>query len=218
MKYISLVDDHVLLRQGLASLINSFNGYKVLFEADNGKHFIEQLKPNVLPDIVLMDITMPEMDGFETTSWLRTNHPSVKVLVLSMMDNETAVIRMLKCGAKGYLLKNTKPTELSLALDEISKKGFYFNEMVSSRIVHVLNSLGEDPADELKRVLNITDREEEFLKLCCTEMSYKEIAEAMSVSPRTIDGYRDKLFEKLELKTRVGLAMFAIKNGIVAVS
>jgi len=215
MAKIALVDDHSLLRMGLASLVES-QGNTVLFEADDGKEFIKKLDGQNLPHIVLMDINMPEMDGFETTQWLRQNHPGVHVLALSMYDNETSIIRMLKCGAKGYILKDSEPAELKTAIDDIISKGFYYSDLVSGKLMHAINKL-DDETDDLKNLVPLNDRETDFLKYACTEMTYKEIADKMFVSPRTIDGYRDALFEKLKLKTRVGLVMYAIKHGIVHV-
>ncbi|MBK9533108.1 MAG: response regulator transcription factor [Chitinophagaceae bacterium] len=213
MPSIVLVDDHSLLRMGLASLVESL-GNTVLFEADNGKEFLEKIDKNILPDIVLMDINMPEMDGFQTTHWLKINHPGVHVLALSMYDNETSIIRMLKCGAKGYILKDSEPAELKAAIHSLMDKGFYYSDLVSGKLMHAINKL-DDENDGLKNLVPLNDRETEFLKLACSELTYKEIADKMFVSPRTIDGYRDALFEKLLLKTRVGLVMYAIKNRIV---
>ena len=212
---IALVDDHSLLRMGLASLMES-QGNTVLFEADNGKEFVNKLDANNLPQIVLMDINMPEMDGFETTQWLKQHYPGVLVLALSMYDNETSIIRMLKCGAKGYILKDSEPAELKTAIDNLLSKGFYYSDLVSGKLMHAINKM-EDEGGDLKNLVPLNDRETEFLKYSCTELTYKEIADKMFVSPRTIDGYRDALFEKLKLKTRVGLVMYAIKNGIVNV-
>jgi len=216
MNYIALADDHILMREGLSSLINSFSNYSVLFEADNGKQFIDKLNPAKLPDLVLMDITMPEMDGYSTTSWIRVNYPMIKVIALSVMDDESAIIRMLKSGARGYLLKNSKPDELKQALDTVTSKGYYFNELVSNRLINSINKIG-DKDSALRKVVNLTEREKEFLILLCSEKPYKEIAEEMFVSPRTIDSYRDTLFEKLHVKTRVGLVLFAIKNKVIEI-
>ncbi|HMJ46122.1 MAG TPA: response regulator transcription factor [Ferruginibacter sp.] len=215
MANIVLVDDHSLLRNGLAELVKSL-GHDVLFEADNGKGFIAKLKTKSLPDIVLLDINMPEMDGYETAQWLKTNHPDVKVLALSMYDNETSIIRMLKCGAKGYILKDSEPAELKAAIHALMSKGFYYSDLVSGKLIHAINKL-EDDSGDLKGLVPLNERETDFLKYSCTELTYKEIADKMFVSPRTIDGYRDALFEKLHVKTRVGLVMYAIKNGIVNV-
>ncbi len=213
MAKIVLTDDHSLLRSGLASLVQSL-GHTVLFEADNGKDLLAKLDAKQLPDILLLDINMPEMDGYETAQWLKTNHPSIKVLALSMYDNETSIIRMLKCGARGYILKDSEPAELKAAIHALEDKGFYYSELVSGKLMHAINKM-EDEGGDLKNLVPLNDRETEFLKYSCTELTYKEIADRMFVSPRTIDGYRDALFEKLHLKTRVGLVMYAIKNGIV---
>ena len=211
---VVLVDDHSLLRNGLASLIKSFGSYNVLFEADNGKDFISKLKPKQLPDVVLMDINMPEMDGYEACLWLKNNHPAIKVLALSMYDNENSVIRMFKAGAKGYILKDCDPGELQIALDDVVIKGFYYSEMVTGKLIHTINTLDEEDS-QTKNVIQLTEREITFLKMVCTELTYKEIAEKMFLSPRTIDGYRDDLFHKLNVRTRVGLVMYAIKHSVV---
>lgn len=123
---VVLVDDHSLLRKGLANLIKTYDAYTVLFEADNGKNFIDQLKPHALPDIVLLDINMPVMDGYETALWLTSNHPQVKILALSMYDNEEEIKRIMQHGAKGYCLKDADPQEFKHALDSIIKKGHYY--------------------------------------------------------------------------------------------
>jgi len=213
---VALVDDHVLLRNGLANLIRSFGEFYVLFEAGNGNDFIRQLKPRTLPDIVLLDINMPDMDGYETALWIRRHHPEIKILALSMYDTDNSIIRMLKNGVKGYILKDADPAELKVALESVINKGFYYSELVTGKLIHTINTL-DIPEHQIRHVLRLNDRELEFLKLACTECTYKEIAEQMYLSPRTIDGYRDTLFEKLNVKTRVGLVLYAIRNGIVAI-
>jgi len=213
MPKVVLVDDHVLLRNGLASLIESFGKYTVLFQADNGKQFIEKLQPGMLPDIILMDINMPVMDGYETSLWLKEHYPRVKILALSMYDNENAIIRMFKAGAKGYILKDCDPDELKAALDALTEKGFYYSEMVTGKLISTINTLDEKD-NTVKSIISLSDKETQFLKLACTELTYKEIADKMIISPRTVDGYRDDLFKKLNVRTRVGLVMFAVKNGI----
>ncbi len=212
MATIVLVDDHVLLRNGLASIVSSL-GHTVLFEADNGRDFCDKLDENNLPELVLLDINMPVMDGYETCRWLSQHHPDIKVLALSMYDNEASVIAMLKEGAKGYLLKDSDPKQLSAALQDIQKKGYYYSDMVSGKLIHALHQSNNEIT--LKKSSVLSTREMDFLKYSCSELTYKEIADKMCVSPRTVDGYRDALFEKLDVKTRVGLAIYAIKNGIV---
>ena len=208
-----LVDDHALLRNGLAGLVKEL-GYQVLFEADTGKEFTEKLKKEDLPDIVLLDINMPRMDGYDTAAWIKRHYPDIRILALSMYDDENAIIRMLKNGAGGYILKDTEPAELKKAMDAVCSKGFYYSEMVTGRLIHSIHSMQEDNSPA-KALAGLNDRELEFLKLASTELTYKEIAEQMHLSPRTIDGYRDDLFEKLNIRSRVGLVLFAIKNGIV---
>ena len=209
---IALVDDHSLLRNGLASLMASLEGYSVLFEADNGKDFIQQLNHYPAPDIVLLDITMPEMNGFETAAWIREHIPATKVLVLSMMDNDNAIISMLKAGARGYVLKDSKPLVFRQALDDIRDKGFFMNDLVSNKMLSYVK--GDDASHTVGIISQLTEKEIRFLKYSCTEMTYKEIAHEMELSPRTVEGYRDELFKKLEVQSRVGLVIFAIKNGL----
>lgn len=214
-KKVVLVDDHGLLRNGLAGLVKDL-GYAVLFEADNGKDFLNKLKPEELPDIVLLDINMPQMDGYETATWIKSHHPDIRILALSMYDDENSIIRMLKNGAGGYILKDAEPGELKAAMESVLSKGFYYSEMVTGRLIHSIHS-SQDENSTTKAVSGLNEREVEFLKLAATEMTYKEIAEQMHLSPRTIDGYRDDLFEKLNIKSRVGLVLFSIKNGIVRI-
>jgi two-component system, NarL family, invasion response regulator UvrY len=214
MKTVALIDDHVLLRNGLANLVESFGDYKVLFQADNGKQFIESLQKGIVPDIVLIDINMPIMNGYETATWIRENKFKIIILALSMYDDENSIIKMFKAGAKGYILKDCDPSELKAALEALVTKGFYYNEMITGKLIHTINTLDEKEIQS-RLLAKLNEREITFLKLICSEYTYKEIAEKMFVSTRTVDGYRDALFEKLELKTRVGLVMFAIKNGII---
>ncbi len=215
MTTIVLADDHVMLRNGLAALVKA-QGYNVLFEADNGKDLLKKLDSDNLPDLVLMDINMPEMDGYEATRYLRINYPTVRVLALSMYDHEASIIRMLKCGAKGYILKDSDPEELQLAIETVLKRGFYYSELVSGKLIMAMNKL-DDMSEDIGRIIGLNEKETEFIKLTCTELSYKEIAEKMVVSPRTVDGYRDILFEKLHVKSRVGLVIYAIRNQLVTI-
>lgn len=213
MATVVLTDDHVLLRNGLATLVKNL-GHTVLFQANNGKDFINQLSPDNIPDVVLLDINMPQMDGYETAQWLKQHYPSVKVLAISMYDSDNSIIRMLRSGAKGYILKDSDPIELQIAIESVMTKDFYYSDLISGKLIHALNHL-DDKGIELNSLIQLNEREVEFLKYACSELTYKEMADKMCVSPRTVDGYRDGLLEKLQLKTRVGLAMYAIKNGIV---
>ncbi len=205
---IAIIDDHILIAKAITSIIENFKQFNVLYECENGKVLIEKLKlKKNIPDIVLLDISMPIMDGFATAEYLRDYHPEILVMALSMQDDEQSLIKMVRAGTKGYLLKNVHPTELEKALDALVKNGTYFPEWAASK---VFMSLSKPPINNNN--FAITEREKEFLRFSTTEMSYKEIAEKMFCSPRTVESYRDSLFEKLDLKSRVGLAVFAIKN------
>ncbi len=210
---MALADDHSLLRSALAKLINTFENYTILFEADNGKDLRNKILQQVVPDIVLLDVNMPEMDGFETTQWIHKTYPQIKVLALSMFSDEKTIIKMFRVGAKGYLLKNTDADELKKALDSLVDKDVYLSDYVSGKLVSGLHEDLDKPVKEV--VLN--EKEREFLRWTCSELSYKDIAGKMFVSPRTVDDYRQALFHKLKVHSRVGLVMYAIKNGIVQV-
>lgn len=208
---VAIADDHSLLRNALAKLINTFEGYTIIAEADNGKDLRNKIMQHIVPDIVLLDINMPEMDGFETTQWLHKNYPHIKVLALSMLSDEKTIIKMFRLGAKGYLLKNTDPSELKEALDSVMDKNVYLSEYVSGKLVSGLHQ----ETDPTEKDIVLNEKEREFLRWTCTELSYKEIAEKMFLSPRTIDDYRQSLFNKLKVHSRVGLVMYTIKNGII---
>lgn len=211
---IAIVDDHQIVSEAIAGLINALPQFNVLYEVRNGKELLQKLsnKKNI-PDLILLDINMPIMNGFETAAWLQENLPEVPFVALSMNDDDESIIKMLKLGAKGYLIKDIDSDELLIALDEILKKGFYYTDLVTSKLLHNLSS----DASPKGKVPQLKDKEMEFIKLACTEMTYKEIAETMFVSPKTVDGYRDDLFQKLNIKNRIGLAMYAIKQGWVEI-
>jgi DNA-binding NarL/FixJ family response regulator len=215
-KYVAIVDDHAMIRKGLMPLINLFFGYEVLFDAANGQEFIDKIGLGVYPDIVLLDINMPLMDGYSTAIWIRKNLPLTYVLALSNMDSDAAIIRMIHCGARGYILKDEDPSELKRAFDEVIARGYYYNDIISRRVLQSVNELMNENSD-LKALVKLTDRELEFIKLACSEKSYQKIASEMFVSERTVDGYRESLFKKLNVGTRVGLVIYAIKNKIVEI-
>jgi len=204
---IAIVDDHTLFRNGVAALMNEFEDLNVIFSAGNGEEMQEMLAKALLPDVILMDINMPEMDGYKATAWLKETYPNVKVLALSMFDDEKAIIGMIKSGACGYVLKESKPREVLEAIKIIYTKGVYINELVSGKLLHSIANQKDVPL--------LSAREVEFLKLCCSELTYKEIADSMFVSPRTVDNYRESLFQKLNLKSRTGLVLYSVKNKLI---
>lgn len=211
-KTIVVVDDHILIAKALTGIIENFKQYQVLYECENGKVLQERFRDqNAIPDIVLLDVSMPVMDGFSTAVWLREYHPAVLIIALSMQDDEQSLIKMIKSGANGYLLKNVHPAELERALDSLVKNGQYYPDWAASK---VFSSLGSNKSG--KSEITITAREKQFLQYSVTEMSYKEIGEQMYCSTRTIESYRDSLFEKFGLKSRVGLAVYVLKNGLLS--
>lgn len=209
---IVIVDDHLLFASSLGKLIASFEGFNLLFTASNGIDLQEKMDlTEVIPDVILLDVNMPILNGYETLIWLKEAYPQVKVLMLSMDDDEDLIIKMIKTGAKGYLLKNINPENLQHALIQTIDKGFYYSEQINEILLDVLNGKETNHTFELK------ENEITFIKLACSEKTYKEIADIMNLSPKTIDGYRDKLFERLEIKSRVGLVMYAIKNNLIEI-
>lgn len=204
---IALVDDHKLFRSGIASLVNQFKGFNVLFEAANGLELIEKIKSKAKPNIVLLDIKMPEMDGFTTTEWLKRHHPGIKIIILSMFHDAEKVLAMVKLGVHGYLLKDAEPDEFEEALKKVFAGEIFYPSFVTRHLIAGFNK----PVKNTK----LNNREIEFLQLAATELTYKEIADKMCVSVRTVDGYRDQLFEKLHIKSRVGLVLYALKNELI---
>lgn len=204
---IAIADDHTIMRNGLAELIKTLGAYDVVLQARNGRELLDLLQTSALvPDICILDINMPELNGYETTAQLRLLYPAIKVMALSMFDNEFSIVRMLRSGAKGFLHKGADPDELSNALQTLHTEGYFHTELM------LINSLRKS---NNWQTINITDRETEFLKHCCSDLSYKEIADLMKVSLHTVHGYRDALFLKLRLKSRTALAIYALRTGVV---
>jgi two-component system, NarL family, invasion response regulator UvrY len=175
---VALVDDHVMLRRGLATLINDMQTYEVMLESDNGQDFIKNItEKKIEPDIILLDVNMPYMDGFATAQWIRENLPLSKVLVLSMFDDEKSIIKMLRYGAKGYILKDGEPKELADALHNVVHKGYHYSDLVNGKLIHAINNIEDNGLLHVENKL--TAKELEFLKLCCSEMTYKEVANIM---------------------------------------
>ena len=204
-----LADDHILLRDALANLIGNFEEFTVVATAGNGVEVLEAITKGYIADIVLMDLNMPKMDGYETAKWLTQHHPHIKIVILTMYDSEIALIRLLQTGVSGFLKKDIHPTELKNALLTIAAGDYYYSNHTTNKIA----SLFRKQTKLEKALLNET--EIEFLKLASTDMTYKEIAQAMNMTPRNIDSCRDTLFTKLDVKSRVGLAIYAVKNGII---
>ncbi len=220
---LGIVDDHNLFRKGLIKLINMGDAesrYSILFEAENGYDLKDKLNRKNLPDIILMDIDMPDMDGYETVDWLLRSFPEIRILVISMFESKDKILRMLKLKVKGYLTKDIEVEDIHNALEAIAAGGVYYADQVSAVMAEVIWSDEEtknnpaDPKDEAI-LAKLTENEREFIKLSCTELTYLQISEKMQLSVKTIEGYRESLFLRFKVKNRVSLAMYAVRNGLV---
>lgn len=210
---VVIVDDHRLIAKAIGSIINDFTDFEVIYDAENGSELIKKLTDIfVQPAIILLDVSMPVMNGIQTAEWLLKNRSEIKVMALSVQDDEETLLAMIKNGAKGYLHKNVHPDELETALKALVNQGVYFPSWASTKIANSLLS-GNTAEKAQDKYEEVSSREAEFLSYVCLELTYKEIADKMCCSPRTVEGYRDSLFMKLDLHTRVALALFAVKNG-----
>lgn len=209
---IAVVDDHRLFRLGLIALIESYGSqYRVILDANDGQEFLERIDPNNVPDLLLLDENMPYMSGYETAVALKEKYPKVKVLIITMIEEEEKLIRMLKIGVNGYLSKDVEPDELKEAIETIVKKGFYYTDYLTGKLIQMVG----DKVNKKKTNPILSEQELRVLKFICRDFSYKQIAEEMDLSIKTVETYRVSLFDKLNVKSRVGLVMYAVKNGII---
>ncbi|MBS1688525.1 MAG: response regulator transcription factor [Bacteroidetes bacterium] len=208
---VALADDNIIMRKGLVSLMSSVGNYKAEIEADNGKDLIKKLEQaKVLPDLCIMEITMQHINGYQALKIIKERWPSVKVLIFTAINNEYSVNKLLQDGASGYLLKTCSPKEFEKAVASIAETGYYYSRTVTKKLVKAIKSKEIVPA-------KITEKEKRFLAYCCTDLTYEDIAGRCKLSRRTIESTRDRLFVKLSIESRVGLAKFAMQTGIVEV-
>lgn len=206
---IGIVDDHQLFLKSLSLLISTIKDFDVCLEALDGKELISKLEAaKQLPDILLIDVNMPVMDGRKTAGYVHAHYPQIKMVALSMKDDDSSVLGMLREGCCAYLLKDIHPNELEKAIHEIDKKGYYNADACNINFRRLLIQSKKEEA------LHLTDREKQFIQLACSDLTYKQIAGDMHVSERTVDGYREALFEKLNVQSRVGLALEAIRRNL----
>ncbi len=208
---IAIADDHDLMRQGIRKLVED-DHIEVVFEACDGHDLLTQLAQHDV-DIVLMDINMPRTDGIVATQKIAQDFPNTRVVALTALEDEANTIRMLRAGARAYLLKSSSTEELTRSIVDVHNKGYHFSDLVSGRLIQSLNN-GFDN-DDTKLAIELSDREVEYVKLLCSELTNKEIADRMHVSPRTCEGWSKVLCERLGVKSRVGLVLFAFRNNLV---
>lgn len=207
---LAIAEDHDIVRKGIVEIISGFGGFSVEIEAEDGDELLKKLAAaRKLPDIALIDISMPVRNGYETLDEIRRRWPEMKVLVLTMHKHEFAIIKMFRGGANGYLLKNSKPDELKRALFSIRDTGFYFSEVASGNLYNRLQHSNVIPS--------LSEKEIQLLKLCHTDLTYKEIADIMNISERSVAGYRINLFHKLDVNSRAGLVVCGIQMGLIPV-
>lgn len=208
--HIGLVDDHQLFSKSLTLLINTFKDCEVILNARNGKDLQEKFETqSQRPDIILMDVEMSMMNGLETTRWLKKTYPAIRVIALSMNAQEQIIIDMIKAGCCSYLLKETAPEELEHALHEVYRKNYYNSELSKSYLSTLMTNQ--------EGLIQFNDREREFLNLACTELTYRQIAAQMNLTERTIDGYRESIFKKLNTISRTGMVLEAVRRGLVTI-
>lgn len=208
---VGIADDHDLVREGIKMLVED-DRTQVVVEARSGRDLLDKVTYKQ-PEIVLMDINMPEVDGIAATSALKVSHPSIRVIALTALEDEANTIRMLRAGARAYLLKSASAIQLKKAITDVYQRGYHFSELVSGRLIQNLNN--DFDHDETRLAIELTDREVEFIKLLCTELTNKEIADMMCVSPRTSEGWSKGLCERFGVKSRVGIVLFAFRNKLV---
>lgn len=203
---IIICDDHLLIRKAVAGIIQSYPNYTVIAECADGKQLLETLKKNLHPDIVLMDISMKEMNGYETTITLSKHYPEIKVLVFSMFHSTQTVQMMLEYGAVGFLSKNSDVSEIKEAIEDIYLKGFYYNQYVTQQILRNIKKKSDN---------SLTKKEIELLPYLCSDATYQEIATNKNIAIKTIDRHKENICKKMNVKTRVGLTALAAKMGFI---
>lgn len=213
---IVIADDEVLFREGISFLLRREPNMEILYEANDGAELINFLKNNDLPDIVLMDLKMPEINGVEATKIIRESYPHIKIIALTSYNTKPFILNMIQSGACSFLKKNTTPQELIFTINEVEEKGFYYNPAI-------IEALHENITAPKKKTLSFFDenyiskREKEVLELICRQYSTSEIAEKLFISSRTVEGHRNNLLLKTESKNTAGLVVYALQNKIVNV-
>lgn len=212
---VALADDHMVTRAGIKTILQVNKFINVVIEASNGLELLDQLAAaTLLPDVAMIDINMPKLNGFDTVRELQKKYPSVKIIACSLIAEEDAVMNMIALGASGYITKSADPAQLAEAVVAVHERGMYLGDLVKKEYFHNDHTVKKRPAFTGKQLL--TQKEVAFIKLAATNLNYKEIAEVMDVSPKTVENYRDSLFLKLGIKNRAALALYGFKNGLIS--
>lgn len=209
---VALADDHNIVRDGFVAIFREDKEFEVVADAPNGKELMRLLEAVYPPaDVCMLDVNMPHMNGYETLIALKEKYPKTRVLILTQLEHEYIVVKMLMAGASGYMLKTVEKSELKRAIKVILNHPFYGNDLVNGKLISMVTK-GEEYTKNI-----LTEREQVFLKFCCSDLAYKEIADKMGISERTAAFYRQQLFDKLDVKSRTGLALYALKLGLVPI-
>ena len=210
---VGIADDHKIFRKGVILSLRQYTNISFIFEAENGEDLIEKLQIEQ-PDLVLLDLRMPGKDGIETTKEISRKYPDVKVLILTMYEDERFVSHLMENGANGYLLKNADPAEIKKAIMEVMVRGFYLNNFVN-RVLLKKSANKTKAIPSLNSEIVMSDKEKEVVRLLCMEYTAAEIAQKMEISPRTVESIKDRLMERFGLKNTAGLVFFAVKNNMI---
>ncbi|MEY2596871.1 MAG: hypothetical protein RI965_2143 [Bacteroidota bacterium] len=210
---VGIADDHKIFRKGIILSLRQYTNISFVLEAENGEDLLSQLKSNQ-PDLVLLDLRMPGKDGIETTKEISKLYPHIKILIITMFEDERYVSHLMENGANGYLLKNAEPAEIKKAIMEAYVRGYYLNNFVN-RILLKKSTSRIKNAPSLNNEIVMSDREKEVVRLICREYTAAEIAEKLSISPRTVESIKDRLMERFGLKNTAGLVFFAVKNELI---
>lgn len=210
---IAIADDYKIYRDGLKVGLSADGNMDIIGEADNGEELMKALE-TISPDVIIMDLKMPIMDGMEATKQIRKKYPAIKVLVVTMYEDDKFIIHLMENGANGYLLKNAEPDEIIKSIYAVHENGYYFNDVVNKALLKKL-VLKNNLKPSFNQNIDLTEREQEVLKLICEEKTAAEIGKDIFLSPRSVEGIRQRLIEKIGVRNTAGLVMFAVKNGVV---
>ncbi len=211
---LAIADDHALFRRGLVSLFTNVPGIDLLYEANDGQDLVEKIAQEA-PDVVLMDLQMPRMDGIKATQYIRQHFPEVKIVILSMHDEDNFVTRLMELGANGYLLKDADPEEVQLAIRTVAAEDYYYGPFLT-RVMHrkMLDKSRRKESPLFDAKANLTAREIEVLRLICEGHTTAQIADKVFLSDRTVEGHRNRIMEKIGAKNTAGMVVYAVKNNI----